>query len=225
MCFDLSGVNDRMIGSMNYGITGDSTYLNGSSSRYNSISSRMNDNNAATMMNIHTIQNNIGSSYSNLAAEAYLASGDIDSAIAIYKATLADARNSIKSNYGYDLSDAQINSIAGNSLGSAGFMQEVMENTNGALMTGFLKGIPLYGFFAEKTSTQEAIAELNNSQVSSKYKAMEKLGGAIVPAITGAAAVAVGMSVGWIAGGIGLGLAALGLFSGLTDKSPSTTQA
>ena len=201
------------MGSLNIG-TGDyygnGAYGSGTSSS-GTYSSRTR---AASSVNFTTMSRNIASGYSSdmEMIQKYMEQGKTDKAIEKYE-NLFDDIKATTSNYRYELTDGEIESILKSAYQmntGTSLVNSIEENTSGSFWTGVKESIPIFGFFANGTSEDEALAKLSNDEVSIKDKALEATG-ALVGTIAG------------VAGGVVLCGACLPLGIGLIASSVLTS--
>lgn len=193
------------IGGLNTG----SYYGNGYTGSTTSSSPYSYGNREASSTNIKRVSGNIASGYASdyEIIASYMKRGETDKALALYGSLFEEVKETA-TNYGYNLSDSQIETILSN--GYAGVTGTTIagsleKNTAGAFFTGALEGIPVIGLFMNGTSEQEAMAQLSGEKPSFKDKVKEYVG-AVIP---GAAAGGVigGIAGAIIGGAIGLGQA------------------
>lgn len=186
---------------------GNGTTSVGSTGRYGS--------RVASSTQINRISRDITSGYSNdlSIVNKYLEKGETDKAIDLYQDIISDAKTTAL-NYGYSLTDSQIESILNNAYSGVtgtSMTSAVTENTSSSFMTGFKEGLPLVGLLFNGTSEDEALAEMSGESVSVKDKVKE-YGGAI--ASGAACGAAIGSFVPVLGTGIG---AAIGGAVGATQ--------
>ena len=131
--------------------------------------------------------------------EYYLREGDVDAAIALRTSVFNDIKDTLTTEYNFNVTDRQIQAIldqAYTSINSETTLQSIEENTDGSLMTGIKQAVPLIGLFANSNSKAETIAKLSGNEVSGKESAKETLG-------------KYGLGVLAVAGGITAGIAGL----------------
>ena len=165
-------------------------------------------NRNASSTQLNRISRDIATGYSSdlSIVSAYLQKGETDKAIDLYQDIIMDAKATAM-DYGYSLTDSQIESILNNAYGNltgVSMNQDVSDNTSGSFMTGLKQGIPLLGLLSNGTSSDEALAEMSGGKASVKDKVVE-YGGAM------ASGAAIGTAIGGFPVGtaVGAGLGAL----------------
>ena len=159
----------------------------------------------ASSTNIGRVAKDIASGYSSdfEIINTYFKQGKTDKALALYDSLFDDVQSST-TNYGYTLTDSQVESILNsayqNATGST-LLTTVDKTTSSAFATGLAEGIPLIGLFVNGTSRAEATAKLAGQSTDLKDKFVEGLGAVISNAGTYAAAGAA--ICGLPSGGIG----------------------
>lgn len=162
------------------------SYLGGTAS--NSFGTRT----VATSAKITRMAKDIASGYSSdmEIIEEYFRQGNVDSAMNLRESVVGEVSNTLKE-YGYTLSDGQIQSILDEAYARQNgetVLQSVSNNTNSSFMTGVKQAIPIFGIFANSTSTAEATAELSGQPTNGKEAGKEGIG-------------KYGTSIGLLAGG------------------------
>jgi hypothetical protein len=157
-------------------------------------------NRNASGVQLNRISRDIATGYSSdlSIVSAYLQKGETDKAIDLYQDIVMDAKTTAL-NYGYSLTDSQIESILNNAYGNltgVSMNQDVSDNTSGSFMTGIKQGIPILGLFVNGTSSDEALAEMSGGKTSVKDKVVEYGG-----------AMATGAAIGTAIGGFPIGTA------------------
>ena len=199
-----------MTSSLNLGALNTGNYYgNGYTGSAGSTSAYSYGNREASSTNIKRVSGNIASGYASdfEIISSYMKRGETDKALALYESLFEEVKETA-TNYGYNLSDSQIETILSN--GYAGVTGSsitgaIEKNTCGALMTGVLEGIPVIGLFMNGTSEQEGMAQLSGEKTSAKDKVKEYIGAAASGAAIGSI---VSFPVGTIIGGaVGIGQA------------------
>ena len=146
----------------------------------------------------------------------YLQQGSISKAITAYD-RLIDNVKLTANNYGYNLTDSQITSIANQAFFNATgmtFINSISDSTGTSFEHGLAEGIPFIGsLFTQPYTDAEAIAKITGTEVEAGDVALECAGAALPRAAIGAVAGAVavstaasgsalaGLKIGAIAGG------------------------
>ena len=111
--------------------------------------------------------------------EYYLREGDVDAAIALRTSVFNDIKDTLNTEYNFNVTDRQIQAIldqAYTSINDETTLQSIEENTDGSFMTGIKQAVPIFGLLANSNSKAETVAKLSGNEVSGKETAKEALG-------------------------------------------------
>ncbi len=145
-------------------------------------------NRVASSTNLNRVSRDITSGYSSdlEIINSYFKQGKTDKALRLYESLFDDVKTTAK-NYGYSLSDAQVQTILNNaysaSTGST-LLTTVEDTTLSPFWTGVKEGIPIFGWFANSTSNIEARDQIAGEQTDFKDKFAEAAGSVISNACT-----------------------------------------
>ena len=141
---------------------------NGKYSQYSSGSSygttaRVNPTTATRAKIMQTVRD-VAQGYSSDLGEIeyYLREGDVDAAIALRTSVFNDIRDTLNTEYNFNVTGRQIQAIldqAYTSINNETTLQSIEENTDGSFMTGIKQAVPIFGLLANSNSKAETVKE------------------------------------------------------------------
>ena len=168
-------------------------------------------NRVASSTNINRVSRDIASGYSQdlELIQTYLKEGKTEQAFDMYNGLFEDVKYSA-SNYGYSLTDSNVETILNNAYVAATgstLLDSVNKTTASPFLSGLAQGVPVVGWiFANGVTTAEATSQLADQNTNWKDKVAEYTGAAMSGAASGAI---IGSFIPVIGTGIGAGIGAV----------------